>query len=215
MSAEAQPRRSRQSAQPSKGDRRELALREAAEELLATGRFDDTPVAEIARGAGISRATFYFYFSSKEALLASVVDDAVTGFNARILAVLSPDRTSSPAAALRASVEAAADLWWEHRIVLCASVALGTMVPEVYERARVNIAAVREPTVALLMRHGTVPEAEEEREATELVTALILMTERNFYDLMRGEPSRADVDELADRLARIWLRSFGLEAQSR
>ena len=42
-----------------------------------------------------------------------------------------------------------------------------------------NIAVVREPTVALLRRHGQVPEA---HDAEQLVTALILMTERTFYD---------------------------------
>lgn len=72
-----------------------------------------------------------------------------------------------------------------------------------------NIAVVREPTVALLRRHGQVPEA---HDAEQLVTALILMTERTFYDLMRGTPTLAQRDALTTRLTRIWQRAFGFAA---
>lgn len=72
-----------------------------------------------------------------------------------------------------------------------------------------NIAVVREPTVALLRRHGQVPEA---HDAEQLVTALILMTERTFYDLMRGTPTVAQRDALTTRLTRIWQRAFGFAA---
>ena len=75
-----------------------------------------------------------------------------------------------------------------------------------------NIAVVREPTVALLRRHGQVPEAHDAADAEQLVTALILMTERTFYDLMRGTPTLAQRDALTTRLTRIWQRAFGFAA---
>lgn len=201
---------SRRASQLAKGDKRELALLDAAEGLVKEGRFAEASVADLARSVGVSRAAFYFYFSSKEDLLASVVDRAVEGFNQRIADVLAPRESADAATALRASVEAAGELWWHHSQVLIASVDLGTRIPEVYDRTQHNLAVVREPTVALLMREGRVPEASNASEADALVLALTLLSERNFYHLMRGEPSRADLRRTMDLVARIWLRAFGM-----
>ena len=209
MSANAAPRRSARPDRPTKGDRRERGLIEAAERLLGEGTFEQASVTDLAQAAGISRANFYFYFVSKQALLASVIDEAVEQFNARIAAQLAPAENQPPALLIQATVEAAADLWWEHRTVLLASVELGAHIPEVYERTMSNVAVVRAPTVALLRRHGRVPEAADHDESERLVTALILMTERNFYDLMRTDPTRAEHQQLTERLTRIWQRAFG------
>jgi AcrR family transcriptional regulator len=42
------------------------ALRSAAEDLVAAGRFETTTVEEIARAAGVSRRTFFRYYAAKE-----------------------------------------------------------------------------------------------------------------------------------------------------
>lgn len=201
---------SRRSDQLAKGDQRELSLLEAAESLLKSGRYATASVTELAESAGISRAAFYFYFGSKEELLAAVLDRAVQGFNDHISAVLEPRDGIDAATALRSSVEAAADLWWDHSDVLIASVDLGTRMPEVYDRTQENLAIVRRPTVALLLREGRVPEVADPAEADELVLALTLLAERNFYHLMRGNPTKDDLARTSDRIARIWLRAFGL-----
>lgn len=210
IESDVAPRRTQRQDRPSKGDRRERALLDAAGRLLATGRFAAASVAELADEADISRANFYFYFSSKQALLASLIDEAVSDFNASILEVLESDDSSAPAAAVRATVEAAATLWWDHRTVLLASTELGAAIPEVYERTMQNMAIVRRPTVELLQRHGRVPEASNLDDATRLVMILMLMTERNFVDLVRGNPTVADRDTLTAALTAVWLRAFGL-----
>lgn len=202
---------SRRSVQLAKGDQRELSLLDSAERLVREGRFAKASVADLAASAGISRAAFYFYFASKEDLLASVLDRAVRGFNATIRDVLEPRAGVDAATALRASVDAAAELWWDHSAVLIATVDLGTRVPEVYARSQENLALVRAPTVALLLREGRVPESADPVEADELVLALTLLAERSFYHVMRGNPTRADLAVTTDRVARIWLRAFGLE----
>ncbi len=104
----------------------------------------------------------------------------------------------------------AADLWWEHRVAMIAGVELSATVPDVCEQGMTNVALVRAPTVELLRRYGRVPEAEDAEEAEHLVTALILMSERNFYDLARRETVRHEYDVLAARLTRIWQGAFGL-----
>src|SRR5690349_18554730 len=56
------------------GDDRERAILEAFEHLLEQRALHEISIDEIARGAGISRPTFYFYFASKEAVLLSLFE---------------------------------------------------------------------------------------------------------------------------------------------
>lgn len=205
------PRRAQRTEHPSKGDRRERALLDAADRLLTAGRFASASIAEIAEEAGLSRASFYFYFASKQALLASLVDAAIAEFNASILIVADGDDSLEASEAVRSTVRAAAKLWWDHRDVLKASVELGATIPEVYDRTISNFEIVRAPTVALLRRHGNVPEATDPEAATQLVMILMLMSERNFFDLMRGDPTASERDDLTERLSLVWLRAFGLD----
>ena len=55
----------------------EQAILHATEQLLARTSLHELSVAQIISAAGISRATFYFYFSSKFAVLTTLVDRAI------------------------------------------------------------------------------------------------------------------------------------------
>src|SRR5829696_3078398 len=59
------------------GDEREKAILETAERLLGERSLSEISVDDLARGAGISRPSFYFYFSSKEAVLLTLLDRMV------------------------------------------------------------------------------------------------------------------------------------------
>jgi AcrR family transcriptional regulator len=205
------PRRAQRAETARKGDKRERDLLDAAGRLLASASFGAASVGEIAQEAGLSRASFYFYFASKQALLATLLDDAIAQFNGQIASVVNDDRFESPADAVRATVQAAAELWWEHGVLLKASVELGSAIPEVYERTMANFAVVGAPTIDLFRRDAQVPEAADHSSASALVTALMLMSERNYFHLMRGDPTIAERDSLTLTLQRIWLRSFGLD----
>jgi AcrR family transcriptional regulator len=96
----------------------EQAIFAATERLLADSSLNELSIAAIIDAAGVSRATFYFYFSSKFAvvsgLLASVMDDifdVVRPFNER-------PSDLAPEAALRQSLEAGIALWQKHRPAL-------------------------------------------------------------------------------------------------
>src|ERR1700736_1886578 len=111
----------------------ELAIFEAAERLLAEVPLHDLSVAQIIEAAELSRATFYFYFSSKYAvvtgLLARVMDeifDVVQPFVRRQLDV-------SPETALRGSLEGAIALWGGHRPALRAVHEHWNTTPELRE----------------------------------------------------------------------------------
>ena len=66
--------------EPQQGD---IGLRErildALRELLRERTFDTLSVAEIITAAGVSRASFYFYFAGKQAVLAELVRRADAG----------------------------------------------------------------------------------------------------------------------------------------
>jgi len=74
----SQPRaaRGRRVARPS-GDDRELAILETATRLLDERPIHEISVDDLAKGAGISRPTFYFYFPSKDAVLMTLIERVI------------------------------------------------------------------------------------------------------------------------------------------
>ena len=76
----AESRIAQRRAQPWKTDdyqvRRQTILRHAAELFHARG-LGDTTLADIARVAGLDRASVYYYFANKEEVFADVLRDAV------------------------------------------------------------------------------------------------------------------------------------------
>lgn len=68
--------RSRRSTRPS-GDDRERAILTTAERLLEQRPLAEISVDDLAKGAGISRPTFYFYFKSKDAVLLSLLEPLI------------------------------------------------------------------------------------------------------------------------------------------
>lgn len=69
------------------------AIFDAAVETFAINGFDDTTVEDVARAAGVSRATFFRYFSSKDDLLAQNVMNYGTALTE---AIKSSPRSFSP-----------------------------------------------------------------------------------------------------------------------
>jgi len=92
----------------------------AVRELLRERRFDSLSVADILTAAGVSRASFYFYFPSKQAVLGELVREAVA--QGRQAARPWTDREQDPITALRAGVAEGARLWLDNAGVLMAIV---------------------------------------------------------------------------------------------
>src|SRR5215218_7086844 len=59
------------------GDDRERAIFETAEKLLKEKPLSEISVDDLAKGAGISRPTFYFYFPSRDAVVLTIIDRLV------------------------------------------------------------------------------------------------------------------------------------------
>ncbi|MFB9333383.1 TetR/AcrR family transcriptional regulator [Actinoplanes octamycinicus] len=62
---------------PTKGDQREQALVDAARAVFRDKPISQVTIDELAGAAGITRSGFYFYFESKQALFAAVVDQGI------------------------------------------------------------------------------------------------------------------------------------------
>src|SRR5689334_22091748 len=87
------------------GDDRERAILETAERLLEERPLAEISVDDLAKGAGISRPTFYFYFPSKDAVVMTIVERLVeeaTGSRDEVLAALAE---SGPRAGLEKALE--------------------------------------------------------------------------------------------------------------
>jgi AcrR family transcriptional regulator len=120
MSRPRAPRSARRSGvAPASADLRERIL-SATRELLRQRRFDALSVADILAAAEVSRASFYFYFPSKQAVLGELVREAVTQGQQAAQSWI--DGQQDPVDALRAGVSDGARLWRDNAGVLMAIV---------------------------------------------------------------------------------------------
>jgi AcrR family transcriptional regulator len=187
------------------GDERERAILQTAERLLEGRPLREISVDDLARGAGISRPTFYFYFASKEAVLLALLDRLVEeAREGTAIAFLATD----PPRVLREGITAIRDTFRDHRAVALAAAEARAGSPAVRELwARVMETFVAETTAAI--------EAERERGAAppgvparELATALNWMNERVLHAKFEGQEPAIDEDGVLDTLVQVWLRAI-------
>ncbi|GLY06495.1 MULTISPECIES: TetR/AcrR family transcriptional regulator [Actinoplanes] len=69
---------------PTRGDQREQALVDAARAVFRDKPISQVTIDELAAAAGIARSGFYFYFESKHALLAALVEHRVAESDAEM-----------------------------------------------------------------------------------------------------------------------------------
>ena len=203
MCAVAHASRSRRAPRAA-GDERERAILETFERLLGERSWHAVSIDDIARGAGISRPTFYFYFASKEAVLLSLFD--------RILAEGRDSRGDAlerlgdePEAAIREVITAYFDRFGSHRAVTLAGAEASISSAAVRELwSNVMEAWVAEATAAI--------EAERNRgrapatiPARDLATALLRMNERVLQTTFAQEAPAVEQDAVVDALVHVWL----------
>jgi AcrR family transcriptional regulator len=189
------------------GDERERAILETLERLLGERSWHAISIDDIARGAGISRPTFYFYFASKEAVLLSLFDRIVAeGRDSRgdALEQIGDD----PEAAVRAVITAYFDRFGAHRAVTLAGAEASVSSPAVRELwSGIMDAWVAEATAAI--------EAERARGAApsgiparDLATVLLRMNERVLQTTFAGEAPAVEQDAVVEALVHVWLSAI-------
>jgi AcrR family transcriptional regulator len=198
--------RGRRARRPS-GDDRERAILATAEHLLEERAVADISVDDLARGAGISRPTFYFYFPSKDAVLLALLD--------RVAEEARTIRTE----ALEAAGEDVPEIWrrglvsilqtfMAHRSLMLAVPQMifssdeaakvwGRIMEGFVDDIQMGIDAERARGAA----HGAIP-------SRQLAIALNWMTERAFHASLSGQEPSLTPDETLEVLLLVWSRAI-------
>ncbi|TFV73923.1 TetR/AcrR family transcriptional regulator [Blastococcus sp. CT_GayMR19] len=196
------------------GDDRELAILATAERLLAERPLSAVSVDDLARGAGISRPTFYFYFASKDAVLLSLLDRVVAEADAAMTqaeAVTSGASGRPPEVAREAwrrAISAYHDTFRDHRGLTLA-----------WAEARSTNHEVRELWAGVfegwVQRSAAAIEAERARGAAppgvparDLAVALNSMNERVLYATFSGDGPAVAESDVVGVLLGIWLSAI-------
>ncbi len=195
-------------------DRRERAILETAERLLAERPLHEISTEDLARGAGISRSSFYFYFTSKEAVLLSLLDGVTAEAEAAREAALGRVAQGTLAEGCRAGIAAFHETFRAHRAVTLAAADARATLPEVREQwARVMEGWVRD-TEALIAAErpaaGAAGAAGAARgvPARDLAVALNLMNERVLHASFAGEAPAVGEDAVVDALVAVWVAAI-------
>lgn len=183
-----------------------------AEQLLQERSLAEISVDDLARGAGISRPAFYFYFPSKDAVVLTLIDRLVeAATNAKEVAV--DEREDDPAAAVRESIQIFYEMLGAHRAVIRAVVELSATNAE----ARALRAQIAEGWV-----ESVTERIESERElgtakqglpARDLATALVQMNERVMLGVFAEDSPAVSEEKLVDVLCEIWLGAIYGDSQ--
>jgi AcrR family transcriptional regulator len=202
----ASPSRGRRAARPS-GDERQQAILDTAARLIQQRSFADISVDDLAKGAGISRPTFYFYFASKEAVLLSLMDPLIkradTGFDHAM-----DTMPAEPHQAIRRGIEIFFSSFGSHPATARAGAEAVNSSPEF----RAIWAALMQKwiglTAALITAERQRGAAPETLPALDLATSLNLMNEKMMMATLAGDRPAVDHDRVVDTLTHIWLTSI-------
>lgn len=189
-------------------DEREQALLAAGERLLAERGLHEISVDDLARGAGLSRSAFYFYYASKEQLLLTLMERLIQE------QVEAEDQTRAqlvdePVRAWREVLTASLVMWEAHRGVFQAAAQA--------RRTDAEVGALWEQLIeTFVVRTTQAIESERARGAApstaparELAVCLVRMNERVFecltQDVDTGPDGPAQRQRTLDTVIAVWL----------
>lgn len=173
--------------------------------LLGRTSFTDISVAHILDEANISRATFYFYFESKFAVLTGLLENAMDDIFDTVQPFLARAPEDAPEVALERSIRAVTSAWHRHRVILQAVAhhwhsdpGLHTLWLSMVERF---VAAGAEE----IERERAAGKITSPLSGRTLASTLFWGTERVLYIAGLGiEPALADEEAAVDPLVRMW-----------
>jgi AcrR family transcriptional regulator len=183
---------------------KERAILEATQELLATVSLSDLSVAEIIKAANVSRTSFYFYFSSKDAVVVALVKEVSREISELIQPLL--DRGDAPPEqAVRESLTNWMTVGGDHAAVLAAAAEEWPRAPEISD---VWHGVLRKVTDSLA-RHidkerqaGVAPPGVNSRS---LAASLVWATERVFHVSAIGIPGLPDTNAAIEPLVQLYM----------
>jgi AcrR family transcriptional regulator len=200
-----------QSQRPRHNDRSSPVEQEvflATERLLQKHNARDVSVALILEESGISRATFYHYFSSKWEVVNFMAASVMAEIYERIQQFVGGDEGPREEA-LRRSIIEGCEVWAKHNAVLRAIVDHWREVPELHALMISVLAPFREALVNELERERAAGIALPGPPADQLVAALLWSTLSCLH--VAGLPDVDDVQDeasVAPVLMHIWMSAL-------
>ncbi len=202
--------RGRRSTRPS-GDEREAAILKTAEHLLEQKKFADISVDDLAKGAGLSRPTFYFYFASKDAVLLKLMEPMIQqadkGFRGA-----SESLPTDPRRAFREGIRTFFTSFGGHGVVARAGTEAIATSPDVRAVWSAFMQKWITQTATLIEAERARGAAPNTLPALDLATSLNLMNERAMTATLVAEEGAVPPDRIVDTLTHIWLSSIYGEA---
>jgi TetR/AcrR family transcriptional regulator, ethionamide resistance regulator len=187
------------------GEERERAILQTFERLLEERPLHEISVDDLARGAGISRPTFYFYFASKEAVLLTLMDRLVEQARAGIeLSRLAEE----PPEVLRRALASIHDTFGDHRAVATAAATARAASAEVRDLWSGVMETFVQETTEVIESERARGAAPPGVAARDLAVALNSMNERVFDASFAKEAPAVAEDSILDTLVEVWLRAI-------
>ena len=194
---------------PADSELRERIL-DALRERLSEHSFDTLSVADVIAAAGVSRASFYFYFPSKQAALAELVRRAVDAGHAAAQPWVRAQ--ASPPETLRAGIDAGAGLWLDNAAVLRAIVESWASDPQLRKLWLAQMETFTEAAIARIEADRRADPAAMARldgvDVPALAASLTWAGERLYYLAACGVPPFDDRAALVDTLTHLWVSAL-------
>jgi TetR/AcrR family transcriptional regulator, ethionamide resistance regulator len=189
------------------GDARESAILSTAERLMAEHPFADISVDDLARGAGISRPTFYFYFRSKDAVLLRLLDRVVAESQAATADALT-GTPAEPRDRVRLVIETMFRTFQRHRAVTSACAERRLADPEIRRRWARVLESWVDDTQRMIEQERLRGAAPDGIPARSLAIALSSMNERVAGGSLVDDQPAVDADAVLDVVVHIWLSAI-------
>lgn len=188
-----------------KGDDREKSILDAAEDLLAREGFEAMTVEAIARGAGISRASLYFYFGSKQDVLTALVGRTMEAINADARAA-STNTSVEPTSVVLDGIATTESFWREHGVVMQAAIEVGQTIPAIKELWSTTLERSVHGYSAAFVRAGF-EDGPGPSQSVSLSRSLCYMVERSFY-WSHATTGTDKLHEVTETCQQIWLATL-------
>lgn len=198
--------RSRRSTRPS-GDDREQAILATAERLLEERPLAEISVDDLAKGAGISRPTFYFYFKSKDAVLLSLLEPLIESVDSEFVGAVQRLPTD-PRRIWRSGIKAFFVAFSSNRAIARAGTEALATNPEFRAMWNGFMGRWIEQTAAMITAERERGAAPNTIDALDLATSLNQMNERTIMAALVAEKPSVPHEKVVDTLTHIWVSSI-------